>query len=213
MLGWGVAISVGLATMLVTGPLLRRLSEPDAPDGKTAYADLPTPVFTGVCALLAGAGAGLAWLFLPWAVQPLWWVLSSLGVLLAAVDARTTWLPLQLTRLTWLATAAATIGCMPLGADLGLVLRATAGAAAAAALYGLVWLVSRGGIGFGDVRFAPLVGAATAADSLALALAGIFIGSVLGAVHGLVRLALRRPGGFPYAPTILAGAYVACVWV
>jgi leader peptidase (prepilin peptidase)/N-methyltransferase len=77
-------------------------------------------------------------------------------------------------------------------------------------LYLLVWRVSRGGFGFGDVRFAPLIGAATAAHSWSLLLLGLFAGSVLGAVHGGIRLVRRRAGPFPYAPAMLAGAYLAC---
>ena len=73
----------------------------------------------------------------------------------------------------------------------------------------VVELVTRGGIGFGDVRFAPLVGAATAATSWTLLAWALVLGSLTGALVGLVRLALRRRGSFAYAPSILAGAYLA----
>ena len=83
------------------------------------------------------------------------------------------------------------------------------GAAVAGLLLFLVWFISRGGIGFGDVRFAPLVGAATASQSWSVLIWALLLGSLAGAAHGLARLALRRAGPFPYAPTMLLGAYLA----
>ena len=74
-----------------------------------------------------------------------------------------------------------------------------------------VWLISRGGFGFGDVRFAPLLGAATAADSWTLLWLALLLGTVVGGFMGLLRLAQGRRGAFPYAPSMLIGAYVACI--
>jgi leader peptidase (prepilin peptidase)/N-methyltransferase len=97
----------------------------------------------------------------------MWVVLATLGVLLAAIDARTSWLPLRLTQIAWLAMAIAALMSALLGGSVWVAARALAGAAIAGALYVLVWLISRGGFGFGDVRFAPLLGAAAAAGSWA----------------------------------------------
>ena len=208
----GVALAVGtmLGMAVLTRPILRRLAEPATGDDKPRYADLATPRLVAGCTLLAGAGVTLGWLTAPLAIQPLWWVLSSLGVLLTAIDALTTWLPLRLTQAAWVAMAAALLLTLPLGADWSTVLRAVTGAGLAGLLYLGVWLVSRGGLGFGDVRFAPLVGAATAAHSWSLLIWAMLFGSVLGALYGIVRLARRRAGPFPYAPAMLLGAYLAC---
>ena len=73
-----------------------------------------------------------------------------------------------------------------------------------------MWLASRGGFGFGDVRFAPLVGAPAAAHSWSLLLWALLLGSVAGAVWGLVRMLRGRRGPYPYAPWLLAGGYLAC---
>ena len=59
------------------------------------------------------------------------------------------------------------------------------------------------------MRFAPLVGAATAGHSWSLLIWALLLGSLAGAGHGLLRLALRRAGPFPYAPSMLLGAYLA----
>ncbi len=208
----GVAVAVGtmLGMAVLTRPILRRLPEPAIGEGKPRYADLATPRLVAGCTLLAGAGVIMGWLTAPPAIQPLWWVLSSLGVLLTAIDALTTWLPLRLTQAAWVAMAAALLLSLPLGADWSTVLRAVTGAGLAGLLYFGVWLVSRGGLGFGDVRFAPLVGAATAAHSWSLLIWAMLLGSALGALYGIVRLARRRAGPFPYAPVMLLGAYLAC---
>jgi leader peptidase (prepilin peptidase) / N-methyltransferase len=215
MLG-GVAAAVGamLGMVVLTGPILRRLPEPVAGEGKPRYADLASPRLAAGCALLAGTAVITGWLTGPTAIQPLWWVLSSLGLLLAAIDALTTWLPLRLTQLAWLAMVVALLVSVPLGAPWSTVLRAVTGAVLAGTVYLVVWLVSRGGLGFGDVRFAPLVGAATAAHSWSLLIWAMLLGSVVGALYGMVRLARRRTGAFPFAPAMLLGAYLACgtVW-
>jgi leader peptidase (prepilin peptidase)/N-methyltransferase len=208
--GVAVAVVTMLGMAVLTRPILRRLPEPTTGEGKPRYADLATPKLVAGCALLAGAGVTMGWLTAPLAIQPLWWVLSSLGVLLTTIDALTTWLPLRLTQAAWVAMVAALLLTFPLGADWSTVLRAVTGAGLAGLLFLGVWLVSRGGLGFGDVRFAPLVGAATAAHSWSLLIWAMLFGSVLGALYGIVRLARRRAGPFPYAPAMLLGAYLAC---
>lgn len=207
------AAAVTAAVLLGLGarPVLQRLPEPVHGDGKRPYATLGTPSFRAACAVLAGATTAVGWLTQPGPLRPMWAVLGTLGLLLAAIDAQTTWLPLRLTRVAWLAMTIAGLAALPLGAGAGALGRAAGGAALAGGLYGVVWLVSRGGFGFGDVRFAPLIGAATAAHSWTLLVAALLAGSLLGAGHGLVRLARRRPGSFAYAPAMLGGAYVACI--
>jgi leader peptidase (prepilin peptidase)/N-methyltransferase len=208
----GTALTVGTTVVMAVliRPVLRRLPEPAAADGKRRYADLGTPRVVIGCALLAGAAVATAWLTGPPTIQPLWWVLSTLGVLLATIDGLTTWLPLRLTQAAWAAMAIALLLTLPLGAGWSTVLRAAAGAGLAWLVYLGVWSISRGGFGFGDVRFAPLVGAATAASSWPVLIWAMLLGSVSGALYGLLRLVASRTGPFPYAPAMLVGAYLAC---
>lgn len=224
------AVAVGTLLALLTPRILRALPEPqswsgdpgehegpDEPAGpgepdqsKIPYASLATPQFALIVGGLATLGTAAAGLLLPLSGLPVWTTLSTFGMLLAAIDARTTWLPLPLTRLAWLGTAVAlTIGGL-LG-NWGDALRGLGGFVLAGALFGLVWLVTRGGFGFGDVRYAPLVGAATASVSWSLLAWALVLGSLVGAVVGLVRLAAGRRGAFAYAPSILAGGYLALV--
>lgn len=206
-----ITVVIGVTSALLVRPLLRRLPEPIPGDGKPSYPELGSTRFLLVCGALAGIAAAISWLSLPRYAQPMWCVLSILGVLLAAIDARTSWLPLQLTRLAWIAMAVAALLAAPLGGGVWAPVRAAAGAVIAGGLYLLVWLISRGGFGFGDVRFAPLLGAAAAADSWALLWWTLLLGTVVGGLVGVLRLARGRREAFPYAPSMLLGAYAACL--
>jgi leader peptidase (prepilin peptidase) / N-methyltransferase len=207
----GMALMIAVASALLVRPVLRRLPEPADADGKPPYRDLASIRFLLSCGVLAGVAAAVSWLSLPHYTQPMWSVLAILGVLLAAIDVRTSWLPLRLTQVAWLAMAAAVVAAALLGGDLWVAVRAVAGATIAGAVYLLAWLISRGGFGFGDVRFAPLLGAAAAADSWTLLCLTLLLGTVIGGLVGLVRLAQRRREAFPYAPEMLIGAYAACI--
>jgi leader peptidase (prepilin peptidase) / N-methyltransferase len=212
--GWHAALLVLLAAapvLLGTRPLLRRLPEPRPPhEPKTAYAALPNGRFVVTCTVLAGAGATLVGLVLPAAVWPLWWVLCAPGLVLVAVDARTTWLPLPLTRVVQAAAAVAGLLAGALGGA-ELLLRGALGAAVAGLLYLLLWRLSGRALGFGDVRLAPVLGAASAAVGWPTLLAALLLGSLVGAAVGVLLALRRRPGAFAYAPSMLVGAFGAVV--
>ena len=209
---WLVAAgSAALVVALFTGPLLRRLPEPAEGAGKLHYRDLATGKFVLACGVGAFGLVAVAGLTLAQPVLPMWWVLAAPVLVLAAVDARTTWLPLRLTRLCWAAMAgAAVVSALILGDPIVLV-RAAAGAAIAGLLYLALWRASNGGVGFGDVRFAPLLGAACAAVDWRTLWSGLVLGSLVGGLVGAVWLLRRRRGPFPYAPALMAGPYLACV--
>jgi leader peptidase (prepilin peptidase)/N-methyltransferase len=205
------ALIIAVSCALLVRPVLQQLPEPAGGHDKPLYRDLPTIGFLLVCAVLAGLATAVSWLSLPHYIQPMWVVLATLGVLLAAIDARTSWLPLRLTQIAWLAMAIAALMSALLGGSVWVATRALAGAAIAGALYVLVWLISRGGFGFGDVRFAPLLGAAAAAGSWGLLWLSLLLGTVVGGGVGLLRLAKGQREAFPYAPSMLVGAYAACI--
>lgn len=182
--------------------------EPADAEVKVRYATLATWPFAVTVGGIAAATTALAGTLVPPSVLPVWVALSTLGVLLAAIDAKTTWLPLPLTRAAWFTT----IVTLLLGGLLGnwsAALRGIGGFMLAGAVFGLVWWLTRGGLGFGDVRYAPLVGAAAAAVSWSLLAWALVLGSLVGAVVGLIRLITGRGGAFAYAPAILAGGYLA----
>lgn len=219
MLAAGTATLTGLVVAVSVRPILLRLPEPlslepespepESPATKTPYRDLASPSFVVVCVATAAAAQVLTLFTLPANVQPIWTVLATVGVLLAAIDASTTWLPRRLMQAGWALMSVAVGLSAVLGATGVGVLRTLAGAAIAGSLYLGVWAVTRGGFGFGDVRFAPLLGAALASHSWTLLIWGLTFGTLLGAVHGCWRLLRRRRDGFPYAPSMLAGSYLA----
>ncbi len=204
-------VSAVVVTTFGTRPTLRRLPEPVDGGDKPLYRDLGTTRFVALSGACTALGMSLAASSLGSAEQPLWWVLTVFGVLLAGIDARTTWLPLTLTRTSWLAMAIAALLAAGVAGDGWLALRAMIGAVLAGGLYRLVWSLSRGGFGFGDVRFAPLIGAAAAGHSWRLLIWALFLGSLTGGMLGAYRLACRRSGPFPYAPAMLIGAYAGCL--
>lgn len=99
----------------------------------------------------------------------------------------------------------------------GLALSAAAGQAAAslvaAAAAGMVFLllgiISRGGMGGGDIKLAAMIGAFLGTPAVIVAL---FLAVALGAAAGLVLLALRlrsRKDMIPFGPAMAAGAMIA----
>jgi leader peptidase (prepilin peptidase)/N-methyltransferase len=199
------------ALMAATAPVLLRwpLAPEDEPG--SIFADLGTPRFrlalAGVClasgvAVLA-TSAPVLW--------PVWVPLVALGPLLGLIDAHTTFLPLRLNYLALaLVTAGVAVSCW-LRADWRPALVALGGGAGATACYALVWWLSRGQLGFGDVRLAGLLGVAAGATSLSVLVQTFVLGSLIGAVWAVTARVRERRKAFPYGPSMLIGAPAALV--
>ena len=86
--------------------------------------------------------------------------------------------------------------------------RAAIGAVAVGGFFYVLWRLT-GGIGFGDVRLMVTVGAVTAAASASVAFNAVLLGSIVGAVWGIVRLRIKGPGPFPYGPALWSGPFLA----
>lgn len=90
-----------------------------------------------------------------------------------------------------------------------------AGAAIALAFMALLYTISRGGLGDGDVRLAPLLGAFLGWLGLPYVPVGLFLGFLFGAVVGLIAMAVGSAGrktAIPFGPFLAAGA-IAAVFV
>jgi len=217
-----------VVTGLLAGPggsaLLRRLPEPVPPDNadeqsradyetKISYRSLATPRFAVITGLVAAAAAALVVATRPAAYWAVWLAFGTVVVLLAAVDARTTWLPAPLMRLGWIVTAVAVVAS--LAADrqrASMAITIGAGILIAGGGYLLVWCVTRGrSFAFGDVRLMPLVGAVAGTMGWSGLYWSLLLGSIVGAIIGVVRLACRRPGPFPYGPALVSGPYAAAL--
>jgi leader peptidase (prepilin peptidase) / N-methyltransferase len=208
------------------GPvLLRRLPEPQPPEdadadtiaeyrSKISYRRLATVRFAVISAACAAAGMTVAVVSQPAAYWPCWVIISVFGVLLAGIDAATTWLPIQLTYAGWLGMITATVITLLLGPPDGVRVMITivGGAMITGVGYFLLWRFTGGrGVAFGDVRLMPIIGAVGGTMGWSGIYWTVLLGSVVGAVIGLARLLLRRRGPFPYAPALVAGPYAAAV--
>lgn len=214
MLPLAIAIAAGGGALTaLAGPwVLRRLAEPTDDDAidKIPYRQLATARFSALAGLLSGAGVLAALLSQPMVNWPAWTAFGTVAIFLALIDARTTWMPASLTRIGWVLVAAAVIVAGLLGGTAGAVLRSAGAAGAVWGFFLLVWFIGRGRFGFGDVRFAVMVGLVTGLQSWIQVAAAVTVGVLLGAAVGVARLLVRRQDeAFAYAPAMAVGAVLA----
>ena len=89
---------------------------------------------------------------------------------------------------------------------------AALGGAIGFGIFLLIAVVSRGGMGWGDVKLAALIGLATGFPMVFLA---IIMAAILGGVVAVVLLATRRRGRremIPFGPFLVVAAMVTLVW-
>lgn len=146
-----------------------------------------------------------------WAT-PAFCVLSAGLVALSWIDLHTKRLPREITYVTMV------IG-MPLLVIDALVTdeprriaTMLGGAAIALAFMALVYVGSRGGLGDGDVRLSPLLGAYLGWLGLGYVPVGLFLGFLFGSIVGVAAMALGKAGrktAVPFGPFLAAGTLVA----
>jgi len=89
---------------------------------------------------------------------------------------------------------------------------ALVGAGSALAFMAIVYAASRGGMGDGDVRLSPLLGAYLGWLNPGLVAVGLFIGFLTGAVVGVAMMATGRAGrktAVPFGPFLALGTIIA----
>lgn len=94
----------------------------------------------------------------------------------------------------------------------GFVVSAMLGGAVGFAVLLMPYLISRGGMGAGDVKLAGLIGLA---NGFPLVLVALFVGIVAGGVFAVSLLISRivgRKDAIPFGPFLAVGAVVAMVW-
>lgn len=168
---------------------------------------------------LVEAASAALWLVLgAWALAagqlallPLLLVLGSAGLALTVIDLDhhrlpdAIVLPLYPVTVAGLVLAGVLDGSWPLGA-------AALGVVVWLAPIGGIFLISGGrGMGFGDVKLAPVLGAALGWVALSAAVVGVLAGFTLGALVGVALILARRAGRrshLAFGPFLLAGALV-----
>jgi leader peptidase (prepilin peptidase)/N-methyltransferase len=163
-------------------------------------------------AALSGVAVGLS---LGWDWALLVWVpLLPLAAALAYVDWHTRLLPVHLVYPAYaVVSLGAVIAALAAGdlADLG---RAALGCAVGGVVYGVLWFVYPGGLGYGDVRLSGVLGIALGFLGWGQLLVGLYAGFLLGGVIGVVlRLTGLMPQRhIPFGPFMLLGALVGVAW-
>lgn len=200
------------------------VAEGARPERATVFSGLRRASFIVPAAVVSAAAGVTAATLLPGGQLPQWLVLSTVGILAGGIDATTTWIPRHLTYLGW-AAAAAAVAVSAIAAHLTssrtngwteTIWPALGWPAAGALIFtltlALVWRF--GGSGFGDVRLAPIIGAASGTLGLSGIFAALLAGILAVAAHKLAVTALRRrraDGIHPFGPGLVAGAYLTLI--
>jgi leader peptidase (prepilin peptidase)/N-methyltransferase len=166
-------------------------------------------------AFTALAFAGLALLIGAQAVLPAYWCFAAVAVILTLTDLDHKRLPNRiLIPGTAVGAVLLAVGAIVDG-EVWSLARASAGGAAFFGLLFVVAVVARGGLGFGDVKLAFLIGGFLAYRSWRTLFVGVFAGFAVGGVVSVVLLILRKAGrkdAVPFGPSMVAGAAIALAW-
>jgi len=142
---------------------------------------------------------------------PAYWYLAAIGVTLSLIDLDTHRLPNAIILPSYPVVAVLlTLASWGVG-DWDALLRALIGGAVLFALYLLLCVVKPGGMGFGDVKLAGIVGAGLAWIGWGTLAVGGFAAFLLGGIYGAALMLAHRAGRkskVPFGPWIVLGAVV-----
>ena len=186
-------VLVSFAVAAGSSKLLHLLS----PTSEANYSVAATSRFTVGAAAMCGAAGLSAVASLPW---PAWLPrvgFAGLGVWLACVDAVTGLVPRLVSLLTVGVIVILVAAQSLIEGSLEPLVRGVVGGVGVWLLFAGLWLVARGAMGFGDVRFSlPWAMTAAAASWQHLVLAAL-LGSLFALLLGLLARAGRGPGRSP----------------
>lgn len=163
---------------------------------------------------LVEAGTAALFALTAWWAGPSWHLpafllLSAVAVALALIDVDVHRLPDAIVLPSYVVGGGLLLGASAAEGDGGSALRAVVGAAALFVLYLALAVAKPGGMGFGDVKLAGVLGMYLAWSGWAELVVGGFAAFVLGGVVGVALLAVRRAGRgthLPFGPFMLVGA-------
>jgi len=143
---------------------------------------------------------------------PAYLYLAAVSVALAMIDFDVRRLPDAIVLPSYAVAGLLLVPAVLAHGDWAAVLRSLAAMAALWAFYFVLFFVYPGGMGFGDVKLAGLLGLYLGWLGWSSVLVGTFAGFLVGGLTGAVLLLARRAGrktGIPFGPAMLAGALVA----
>ncbi|GAA1522419.1 leader peptidase (prepilin peptidase)/N-methyltransferase [Agromyces terreus] len=172
------------------------------PGGQVGDAGVGTP---------ASTTAGLAHSLLDLAIML---VLAGVSIALALIDLDTKRLPNVIVAWAAILLGGLVVAASLVAGDPAAIGRALLGGVGLFTLYLVLAIVSRGGLGLGDVKLAGVLGLVLAYFGWAELAVGAFAAFLLGGLAGLVLLVTRRAGqrtAIPFGPWMLLGAWVGIV--
>lgn len=139
-------------------------------------------------------------------------VLGAALVALVWIDLHTKRLPREITYTAMLISTPVLVVAALVNDEPERIWQAGLGAAIALAFMWIVYIASRGGMGDGDVRLAPLLGLHLGYLNPGIVPVGLFLGFLLGAVIGVIAMAVGSAGrktALPFGPFLAAGTVLA----
>lgn len=169
---------------------------------------------------LVELGTGVLFMVVTWRLDrvgglpavPAYLFLGAVGVALTLIDASCHRLPDSIVLPSYPVFLLLLAGASWTDGDWPALLRAGAGGIVLLAVYAVVWFVRPGGMGFGDVKLAGLLGIGLGYLSWSALVVGGFAAFVLGGVVGAGLLLMTRRGrkaAIAFGPFMVAGVWVA----
>lgn len=145
-------------------------------------------------------------------VLPAFCIMGAALVALVWIDLREFRLPREITYTAFVMSLAVIVVAALVDDQPEKIWKSLVGAGIALAIMGGIYVVSRGGMGDGDVRLAPLLGLHLGYLSLGIVPIGLFLGFLIGAVVGVAMMATSKAGrktALPFGPFLAAGTVLA----
>jgi leader peptidase (prepilin peptidase)/N-methyltransferase len=146
---------------------------------------------------------------------PAFLYLAAVGVALAVIDLDVRRLPNAIVLPSYAVASVLLAMSSVVDATWTAYLRALAGMATLFLLYFVLALAHPGGMGFGDVKLAGVLGLYLGWLGWAEVAVGTFLGFLLGGAAGVLLIVLGRAtrrSAIPFGPFMLAGALAAVLW-
>jgi leader peptidase (prepilin peptidase) / N-methyltransferase len=146
------------------------------------------------------------------AVLAAFWCLAAALVALVWIDLHEFRLPREITYVAFTISLMIMMNAAVIDREVANFRNALIGAGIALLIMWVIYAASRGGMGDGDVRLAPLLGLHLGYVSLAIVPVGLFFGFLVGAVVGVLMMATSKAGrktALPFGPFLAAGTVLA----